>query len=106
MSRLAALKSATSLSDVARLLGFKPKGVSYLVIKLPPEKRYTTFQIPKRAGGYRVINAPIEELGVLQRNLSTLLQDCMAEINTAKNRKDRLSHGFKRDRSIISNARR
>jgi RNA-directed DNA polymerase len=33
------------------------------------------------------------------------LQDCVDEVNRAKQRKDRAAHGFKRNRSIITNAR-
>src|ERR1700674_3044442 len=105
MSRLATLKAATSLSDVAVLLGFKPKAVSYILYKLPDAKKYTTFQIPKRNGGLRTIKAPIDGLKLLQRKLSDLLQDCAEEINIDKNRKDRTAHGFKRKHSIITNAR-
>lgn len=42
----------------------------------------------------------------MQRRLSDLLQDCAAEITTASGRKDRAAHGFKRQRSIVTNARR
>jgi RNA-directed DNA polymerase len=41
---------------------------------------------------------------LLQRRLSDLLQNCVEEINQAQNRKDQLAHGFKRGRSIITNA--
>ena len=51
MSRLATLKAATSLSDVATLLNFKPKSVSYILYKQLPETKYRTFEIPKRSGG-------------------------------------------------------
>src|SRR5438132_1467605 len=105
MSRLATLKAATSLSDVAKLLDFKPKGVSYILYKQPPATKYKTFEIPKRNGGQRTIKAPVDALKVLQRKLSDLLQDCVDETNTAKQRKDRTAHGFKRKRSIITNAR-
>lgn len=105
MSRLARLKAATSLSDLARLLDFKPKGVSYILYKQPAATKYKTFQIPKRNGGQRTIKAPIDALKVLQRKLSDLLQDCVDEINIATKRKDRTAHGFKRKRSIITNAR-
>jgi RNA-directed DNA polymerase len=67
--------------------------------------KYSTFGIPKRGGGKRTIKAPANQLKLLQQKLSVLLQDCMDEINLAKGRKDKLSHGFKRDRSIRSNAR-
>jgi retron-type reverse transcriptase len=105
MSRLATLKAATSLSDVAKLLDFKPKALSYILYKQQAAAKYKTFQIPKRNGGQRTIDAPIDALKLLQRKLSDLLQDCVDGINTAKQRKDRTAHGFKRKRSIITNAR-
>jgi RNA-directed DNA polymerase len=105
MSRLATLKAAASLSDVAKLLGFKPKAVSYILYKQTAATKYKTFQIPKRNGGQRTIKAPIDALKLLQRKLSDLLQDCVDEINAATQRKDRTAHGFRRKRSIITNAR-
>lgn len=105
MSRLASLKAATSLSDVAKLLDFKPKGVSFILYKQPAGTKYTIFQIPKRSGGQRTIKAPVDSLKLLQRRLSDLLQDCVDEITAARQLKDRTAHGFKRKRSIISNAR-
>ena len=105
MSRLSRLRAATSLSDVATILDFKPKAVSYILYKLPADQKYTTFQIPKRSGGQRTIKAPVDRLKKLQRKLSSLLQDCLDDINTARKLKDRTAHGFKRGRSIITNAR-
>ncbi len=105
MSRLADLKSATTLSDVATLLHFKPAALSYILIKLPPAERYRTFEIPKRNDGTRLIKAPADPLKLAQTKLSELLQDCLDEINGAKKSKDKLAHGFKRGRSIITNAR-
>lgn len=105
MSRLAKLSAATSLTDVAHLLGYRPKGVSYILYKLPTDQKYTTFEIPKRNGGQRTIKAPVDRLKSLQRSLGNLLQDCLDEINTARKLKDRTAHGFKRKRSIITNAR-
>ncbi len=104
-SRLASLKAATSLSDVAKLLDFKPKAVSFILYKQPAATKYITFQIPKKSGGHRTIKAPIESLKLLQRRVSNLLLDCADEINAARQLKDRTAHGFKRKRSIITNAR-
>lgn len=104
-SRLASLKAATSLSDVAKLLDFKPKAVSFILYKQPAATKYTTFQVPKKSGGHRTIKAPIESLKLLQRRVSDLLLDCADEINAARQLKDRTAHGFKRKRSIITNAR-
>jgi hypothetical protein len=105
MSRLVKLKAAASLSDVANLLGYKTKAISFILYKLPADQKYTTFTIPKRNGEQRTIKAPVDKLKGLQRKLADLLQDCMDEINAAKNLKDRTAHGFKRKRSIITNAR-
>ena len=54
----------------------------------------------------RKIEAPAPELMLMQRRLSDLLQNCVEEINQSRNRKDQLAHGFKRKRSIITNATR
>ena len=105
MCRIATLKAASTLSDVARLLDFKPKAVSYILYKQPATAKYKIFQIPKRNGGQRTICAPVDALKALQHKLSDLLQDCVDEINAANKRKDRTAHGFKRKRSIITNAR-
>jgi RNA-directed DNA polymerase len=104
MTQLLSLKAATSLHDVAALLGFSPKGLSYILYKKLPEAKYRSFQIQKRRGGFRQINAPSPDLLLLQQHLSDLLQNCVEEINKAQNRKDDFAHGFKRRRSIISNA--
>jgi RNA-directed DNA polymerase len=106
MSRLNNLKSTATLSDLARLLKFKPSALSYILFKQPVAAKYRTFEIPKRKGGTRTIQAPTDGLKLVQQNLSALLQDCIEEINQVKNRKDRIAHGFKRKRSIITNASR
>jgi hypothetical protein len=105
MSRLKNLKSAVTLGDLAGLLQFKPSRLSYILYKQPTPSKYTTFEIPKRKGGIRTIKAPFPPLKLVQQRLSILLQDCVDEINKAKNGEDRIAHGFKRKRSIITNAR-
>jgi RNA-directed DNA polymerase len=106
MTRLVQLKSVTTLKGLAILLGFTPSGLSYVLFKRPTATKYRSFQIPKRRGGFRTIDAPESALKLLQRRLSELLQDCADEINAAKKTKDLIAHGFKRKRSIVSNARR
>lgn len=106
MATLEALKRATSLGDIARLLNFEPKGLSYILYFQADSEKYRTFAIPKRNGGRRIINAPQGGLKLLQRRLSDLLQNCTSEINAAHGRRDLAAHGFKRERSILTNARR
>jgi len=105
MSSLEALKSAQTLSDVARILTFKPSALSYWIIKQHSANKYSTFEMPKRSGGTRTIKAPAEQLKLIQERLSAVLQDCLAEINKATNPKDNIAHGFMRGLSIITNAR-
>jgi RNA-directed DNA polymerase len=106
MSALGSLKQAATLHDVADLLGFTPAAVAYLTRYLPPEVKYRTFDIPKRSGGTRTISAPVDQLMLLQRKLCDILQDCAAEIGSSEKWLDQMSHGFVRDRSIVTNARK
>lgn len=106
MSRLDSLKSITTRAEMAALLQFKPASLAYVLFKQPDAAKYRTFEVPKRSGGKRTIHAPIDALKLIQRKLSVLLQDCLDEINTAKNLQNRVSHGFTRKRSIVTNARR
>ena len=102
MSFLTILKNAKSLHDVADLLRYKPKSLSYVIYKMPV--KYETFTVPKRTGGVRTISAPRPELKLLQRRLSDGLQSCWDEINTAKKITKPISHGFRKGASILTNA--
>ncbi len=101
MSKYEKLKKSKSLSDLANLLGYSPKGFAYILYKIPEEKKYTEFSIPKKMGGKRDIKAPTDKLKLLQKHLSDLLYECYYEIN--KNNKP-ISHGFLKKQSIFENA--
>lgn len=103
MSQLEKLKKATSLSDLANILGYKPKSVSFIIYKIPDDKKYIEFEIPKKNGNTRKIKAPVDQLKHLQRRLADLLNNCFDEI-TAETQKKSLSHGFRKNHSIITNA--
>jgi hypothetical protein len=104
MSTLQSLKAASNLTDVASLLGFKPSFLSYVLYKQAATEKYKSFQIPKKFGGVRSITAPFAGMKLAQKRLADLLQDCAIEIGKVKGRKDWVSHGFKRERSIVTNA--
>jgi len=129
MSRLRILKKAKNKHDLAALLGFKVASLTYILYKVRPENQYYQFQISKRSGGTRTISAPSDQLKRLQSSLSSLLLDCIDELQersepelerfdpshkyseilkvkvpSAKTKQLSLSHGFSRDRSIITNA--
>jgi RNA-directed DNA polymerase len=104
MSSLQSLKNAATLHGVALLLGIPPKMLAYILYHKAAAAKYTSFPLQKASGGLRLIQAPSDDLKRLQRNLSILLQDCAAELNAAHGWKDQIAHGFKRERSIVTNA--
>ena len=108
---LSELKSAITLSDVAHLLGYKGSTLSYILYIKSQAVKYKVFEIQKRYGGVRRICAPLDDLKLLQQRLAKMLQDCVDDINQINNRgddahrPDNIAHGFKRNRSIVTNAR-
>lgn len=129
MSRLDALRKISTKPELARLLGVKPSTLTHSLYIIKPENQYYQFTIAKKNGGQRLINAPNGTLKTLQSALSNLLFDCLDEINAEKFPEARLSkktaqlstilkikysnahikqqslsHGFERQRSIITNA--
>lgn len=105
MSKLQNLRSASSLNDLAHLLGYKPSMLAYIVYKIPPEEKYSQFSISKSSGGERVIHAPTPRLKLLQQSLANLLQECLNEIERSNDYKASPSHGFKPKKSTITNAK-
>ena len=105
---LTKVKAAKDVSGVANLIGYKPKKLSSLLYKIPDRKKYTAFDIGKKNGGVRTINAPIPELKLAQRRLHEVLSACLAEVEVLEKVSPlcTLSHGFSKNRSIYSNAKR
>lgn len=104
MSSLERLQKAQSLTDLAKLLGFTPKGVSYVLYKMDSAKKYRSFDIPKKSGGVRTIHAPEPQLALLQARLAELLYACVHERKQENARFWFASHGFHQGRTIVSNA--
>jgi len=109
MSDLEKLKSTKNLSEFAHLLGYKPKSLSFIIYKIPDDNKYTEFTIPKKNGGVRKIKKPVDRLKRLQKRLAGHLSKCFEEIHSnipITKKQDKLSHGFRKKRSIITNAQR
>ena len=86
------------------MLGFRPKGLSYILYRLPPEDKYRTFTVPKKSGGTRTIQAPTAQLALLQERLAEMLYQCVSEIQRDNPRFWAASHGFQKKKTIVSNA--
>lgn len=109
--KLAELKKATSLLDVARLLQVKPGMLSYILYTKTKAELYTKFEIPKRTGGTREISAPYSHLKLIQQRLAAILLECSNELHEKHARKSKnknfefrgISHGFVPGHSIMTN---
>jgi len=103
LSALSDLKAATSLSDLAKLIGYKPSALTFLIHQIPAGSKYSSFTIPKKSGGARLISAPAPKLKTLQQHLTSFLTQCRKEIDDT-NKRQPLSHAFRKGQSIITNA--
>jgi len=103
------LQQAKTKPELATILGvsaaFLTKTLYKQGVKSHVNSHYHQFNITKKSGGVRTICAPSDELKDLQRKLSDLLLDCKTVIQFDNEVECTLSHGFERDRSIITNAR-
>ncbi|GAX35000.1 reverse transcriptase domain-containing protein [Nodularia sp. NIES-3585] len=89
--------SLKSGRDVARLLEVPYGDLVYYLYVIPYEQRYTTFQIPKKLGGYRIISTPATSLKLIQKKLNQVLQ-CVYQVKPSV-------HGFVKDKNIVTNAK-
>ena len=104
MSVVKDLQAAQTRGDLAKLLGYQLKNFAFIVYQIPDAAKYTEFETPKRSGGMRKISAPVPRLKALQRQLADLLYDYLDELEMGRPPRRTLSHGFVRERSIITNA--
>jgi RNA-directed DNA polymerase len=106
LSVLKDLQRSRTLYDLARLLRYRPSGLSFIVYRIPKDAKYTTFTIKKRGGGERRIDAPVPKLKALQRRLADILYECLREVEELDGRTNQLSHAFRKGYSIITNAKK
>lgn len=92
-----AFLSVTSVSMLAQVLEIKKNHLVYYAYKKPNDRKYITFDIRKRSGKFRRIQAPIEPVKLIQKKLNYLLSLVYNPLNCA--------HGFIQGRSVLSNAR-
>lgn len=110
LKNIAILRKLSTRKEFAAVLGVKTSTLTHILYVLKPSTQYDQFELIKRSGGKRVINAPKKGLKHLQSRLSKLLQDCFDEILESRFPQPKikdfgLAHGFIRNRSILTNAR-
>ncbi|MHC5720292.1 MAG: reverse transcriptase domain-containing protein, partial [Nostoc sp.] len=82
--------------DIADLLEVSYPRLVYHIYLVKPDKRYKTFEIPKKSGGIRQISTPITALKIIQTKLNQVLQT-VYEIKPSV-------HGFVMGKNIVTNA--
>ena len=103
-TRLEKLKACNSKPDFARLLGIDPVFMTRVIYIRNTDNLYSQFAIKKKNGSDRIISAPASELKEIQSKLSDLLQDCLNNLRENLEEDNHFSHGFERNRNIITNA--
>lgn len=95
-SGAAATPGFQTVDDVATFLDINRWRLLHALYGVPEARRYRSFEIPKRTGGSRRIDAPGD---VIRK-----AQDTLLPFLTARHRPHPASHGFIAGRSILSNA--
>lgn len=90
--------------DFAKYIGVRTQLLTYILYKKKDNELYTSFEIPKKSGGHRVIDTPIPPLKFIQRKISKKINEHMSYIKEKNKINDKMSHGFIKDKSIITNA--
>lgn len=105
MSKTTKLSSAKNLHQLAHILGYRPRGLAYVVYGRHESEKYEKFEIPKAKGGYRTISAPKPELKKLQQHLAKYLYDVVKENQENSSGRKSLNHAFLPGHSIFTNAK-
>lgn len=83
---------------MARLLEVPYEVLVFHLYRAKKESCYTSFAVPKKSGGTRIIRAPVTALKLLQRKLNRVLQAVYVPKASV--------HGFVLARSVVTNADR
>lgn len=90
--------SLNTLDDLAKLLEIPKSKLYYYAYKANLDNHYKKFFLPKKTGGKRTIYAPSAPLKIIQKKLSQVFE-AVYYVKAPV-------HGFVRDKSILTNAKR
>ena len=97
-----AFQAIRNVYDLAKLLGEVPNNLNLLALK----PHYNVFEIPKKNGKKRVIEAPEENLKKVLQKLNDYLQAIYHAKRPSAVYGFCISHANEEDRNIVSNAKR
>lgn len=84
--------------DVADMLEVEYRSLNYWIYRTPESERYRRFNISKKSGEPRCIDAPTKNVKTLQRKLNQVLQTVYEPKPSV--------HGFARERNVRTNAQK
>lgn len=99
MKEFGEIKTRNELADYLKI---PRKQLSYVLYVKGVNKLYKSFEINKKNGGVRKINAPLEELKDIQRKLAQALYK---QMKRKQKKENHISHAFEKNKSIITNAK-
>ena len=94
-----------SRNDLAKFLKIPIKKLTYMLYVKKIDYYYDSFEIPKKNGDVRLINAPKGDLKELQRKLTDALWVAQKEFMKNEKKCANISHGFEKKKGIITNAK-
>ena len=89
-------------NELADLLGVPRNLLTYVLYVIKPDNLYVHFDIMKKNGEPRHINAPVYELKDIQRKLADALYQHQAIVRSENNTKSTASHGFEKKKKFIN----
>lgn len=89
-------------NELADFLNIPRKLLSYVLYVKGVDNSYTSFEIQKKNGGIRKINAPSLELKSIQKKLAQALYKHKEK---KQGKRNNISHAFEKKKGIISNAK-
>lgn len=100
------LKEVNDINSLSQLLSITKQDLTYLLYKLKPNNCYRQFSIPKRNGGIRIINAPFNNLKIIQKKLALILLEYYEIYIKDNNLIHEVSYGYEKKKDIYGNANR
>lgn len=98
------LKNIVSKEELAFQIDVPLRKLTYILYVEGVDSYYKTFEIPKKNGEPRIINAPRKELKDIQRKIADRLWEYHEAYLEENNIIINVSHAFEKKKSIITNA--
>jgi len=95
----------TTRNELADFLKVPRKKLTHILYKKKVDSYYTSFELEKKSGGFRLINAPSGELKNIQKKLADALWEYQKNVWQEKKICPQISHAFEKNKSIITNAK-